>query len=306
MNYLQTISEQLQDTTAAIVKFSGALATEPQSYSLLTQLKSLEKHKHELEAEFMAATNKAGIDVCAYRIFTNIAQPTISAISNVLSNFQSLITVVYDSIKTGPKERARITADVVQKTAFGLGYFYPGSVGVVLTIPNERLLSIESDLDETINVVFKMAKTAEPENIKLYSRQYGLASIRALYKWANDHVKSELGADIEWRRNRDIRSSLLVQSPEMKVLQETIDRTGDEFTEEVVIRGELIGFDMQPIKFHFRPEEGEDIRGKFEDAISRDHPREFPKKYTATIRKTTRIHYSREEDDIDYFLMRLE
>lgn len=55
--------------------------------------------------------------------------------------------------------------EIVAETALTFGYTFPGSVGIVFTMPNERLLIGETALDEADRKVFDMAKAQTPDQI---------------------------------------------------------------------------------------------------------------------------------------------
>ncbi len=307
MSNVLEIQEKLQDTNAAIAQLERAMAVEPESLALSAVGKSLAKRQRTLESEFLAVVDSLGVDVCSYRLFGEHARPTITALSNALGDFQTLVSVVFDAIKTSlPKMRARVSAESAMETAFRFGYAFPGSLGIVLTLPNERLLFGESKLDESIFTIFDMAKASDSSQILKFAKRLGPAPIRAMYKWARDQAQSGLGVEIEWRRDRDVRAKLLVQRPEFEHLQRLIDETSQETREEITVTGQLVGADVERRSFHMRLESDTEIRGFFTDAIGLSHTVELPKLYRANITKTVTIRYSTEEEDIHYHLLRLE
>ncbi|MBI4303797.1 MAG: hypothetical protein HY665_05620 [Chloroflexi bacterium] len=307
MNKLIGIQENLLETNAALAELEKAIAKDPKSLSLAATAKSLEKRYQDLEADFLAEADSLGVDVCAYRLFAEEGRPSVKALSNVLGDFQNLVTTVYDAVKTAiPKTRARISADIASESEFQFGYTFPGSVGVVLTIPNQRLLLGESHLDESLRLIFEMAKVYDSSVILEFAKRIGPASVRALYKWAYDHAESGLGADIEWRRKQNIRTRLFAQRPELQKLYHAISITSDEHTTELTLHGDLVGADVTRKTFHMKLVQGEDIRGSFTDAISEDLRVELPKRYKARIIKTEKILYSTEEEITSYYLLELQ
>jgi hypothetical protein len=101
-------------------------------------------------------------------------------------------------------------------------------MGFALTIPNERLLMIENNLDETIYTIFELAKAGEPFQVLEFARRLGPAPIRAMYRWALTHDQFGLGVDIEWRRGRDVLAKLFIQRPELQNLHRIIAETSTE------------------------------------------------------------------------------
>lgn len=306
MNALSETIEKLQETTAALSRLEAAIAKYPDSPSLAATIRSLRMRQSRLEEAFATIAERQQTDVCSYRLFANDErQPPLLAITTALGDFQSLFTSVYDSQKQGPKSRSKASADVIAGTSFGLAYTYTGSVGVVLTLPNERLLLGESDLDNAMATVFEMAKSSSSEQIAHLSERLGAAPIRKLYKWALDHVCSGLGADVEWRKCDSVQASLLIQTPELDNLCQAIAETSDEENEEMELIGEMVGADIQGHRFHMRFPGAPDMRGYMTESIGVEYAVELPRRYRATIRKTTKINYATGEEDVSYYLLSL-
>lgn len=307
MSRLLEIQDNLQDTAATIARLERALSEDPQSRSLVAMIGSLEKRQQKLEADFLLEADSLGIDVCSYRLFSEEGRPTIAAVSKALGDFQTLVSVVYDAIRSArPKERARVSTEIARETGFAFGYAFAGSLGVVLTLPNERRLVGESVLDESVSVVFDMARASDSARILDFARRLGAAPVRAMYQWAFDHAESSLGAGIEWRRNLDTRASLFIQKPELERLHRVIGMTSDETTEEITVEGLLVGADVSRRSFHLQVEGQPDIRGSFTDAISESQTVELPRPYRVVLRKTVRVNYSTEKEDITHHVIRLE
>ena len=156
-----------------------------------------------------------------------------------------------------------------------------------------------------MRTIFEMAKAEDPEDILSFANELGVAPIRQMYRWVTDHVQSGIGADINWRRQEEVRSSLLVQLPELENLQRAISQTSEEREESLTVFGQLVMADVQNHRFRLVLEEG-DIRGSMADAIGVDDTIQLPRRYKAHLRKVTTVSYSTEEERIAYFLLALE
>ena len=308
MTKLVQILEKLQSTIVAIRQLEITMIEYADSPSLLANINSLQKLQRNYEAEFLEAAGERGHDVCSYRLFA-VGTPTIAAMSRALGDFQSMFSVVYDAIKNGPKDRGKISADVARATSFNFGYTFPGSVGVVFTLPNETLLpGLQTDLDRTFGRISDIAKASNPAQIAAFAKELGAPPIRAAYKWAKDHSECGLGANIEWRRDQKVRQTLMVQQPELAKLRSTIESVGDETsTDDLTIRGVLVAADTIKRTFHIVvPAFDLTIRGRYTDAISEIHKVTLPKLYTALVKKVTKLHYSTGKEETQYFLEKLE
>ena len=197
----------------------------PDSEHLIGNLRSAQKRRRTLERAFATEANKVEVDVCSYRLFTEKGVPSIAALSEVLGYFQTLFSLVYDALKNGPKKRSRLSREIVNETSLGFGYVFSGSVGMVMTLPKERLLSNETRFDESMKLIFQMAKAADANEMAAFEAEIGSPPIKAIYDWAKAHEDHDLGADIEWIRQEQIKSKLFIQKPELKALRNVIDET---------------------------------------------------------------------------------
>ena len=160
MSKLRAVLDRLNDIEATIARATSAAAP---SNAVLLSLTSLEARRDDLE-ELSEVTKAEHVEICDYRIIPE--QSTAYAVAGVtaaLHQFQEIVTTVFDAMLTKPKQRAKIAPDIVQKTQFDFGFAYSGSLGVVLTIPNDRLLMDEaSTLDKAVAAVFDLLKIETP------------------------------------------------------------------------------------------------------------------------------------------------
>jgi hypothetical protein len=229
----------------------------------------------------------------------------ISAVARTLTDFQEWLTTIYDALKNGPKERDRRDAEAISTTRLNFAYSYAGSVGVVMTMPAEQLLIGETNLDKAIGTIFKLAKAKSTDEVAVFAKNLGPATIRRMYRWVTDHLEAGVGADIEWRRNQNVKSNLLIQQPELRELQNTIGATSEETETTIEIAGVLIGADIERRTFHLRIEGDEDISGAMSPLISTKVTLELGKRYTATVLRKTKTIYVTEKDEITHFLLKI-
>jgi len=306
MSDLADIQEKLQDTVAMLAALEEDLARRPDSSALLLNYKSIEKRKRKLEAELASATDALGLEVCSYRILPDAERVKVAGLASAIGEFQNLVSMFYDALRNGAKQRATLSLETVRYTSFDFAYAFAGSVGFVFTLPNERTMFDNTFLDEAIRLIFEAARAEKPEEVLQFARRLGPAPIRSLYRWAESHVRSLFSAEIQWKRGKEVRQTALIQGAEFQRLQQVLVETSDETREESVVHGELLGADVDRQTFHLRVDDGPDIRGRFSEVIGYAHTVEIPKRYRATLLKTTRVRYSTEEPEVSHELMRLE
>ena len=174
MSDLLDIQTHLQDTIATLSRLHSDLAKSPTAPGLLLELTSLEKRKTRLESEFLAAASSAGKEVVQYRLIPENGNATVAGVASVLGDFQQVFSVFYYVIKSGIKQRARVSAEALAKTTLTLGYVFPGSIGFALTVSDEKDLFV-SDVDQTIKEIGEVAKSADSESVLAFARRRGVA-----------------------------------------------------------------------------------------------------------------------------------
>ncbi len=304
---LETI-EKLHETQAAIARLEQAAADYPNLPSVAVNLRSLEQRQKDLESLFEELAHEDYLDVLRYRIFSESDDGRISlpALTNTLGDFQKLFTNVYGAIKGGAKQRSRVGAEIAAATTFEYGYSFAGSVGFVLALQNERLVTEETDLDRTMDVIFRMAKAQDSDDVREFARELGVAPIRAMYKWVSDHVESRLGADLDWRREHNSRVQLFAQVPELEIVQSAINQTSEETVEEFAALGQLMGADATSQTFHMQLTDGPEVKGRLAFNVSENPPLVLKRYYQGSFRRMTTISYATEEEKTVYTLLSVE
>ncbi len=314
MSEILELQHKLQDTSATISQLERALIANPESPALRLNLDSVVKRFKSLESEFNALAAHEALDVCTYRIFAssqgadqaNDRVLSLRGVTGALHDFQTAFSSLFDALKNGRRLRSRLTPDVLEATAFAFGYAFPGSVGVVLMLGHERLLLGGDMLDDAVTTFFSLAQAPTDEDIRAIGNRLGPAPLRAIFKWAKSHIEDGLGAQIAWRRGTEISASLFLQLQELERLTSAIAATSENTLELIDAHGRLTGADIQTRRFRFEPDGGDAVSGFFLDAIDETHTVTLPSRYLAHLEKSTKIHYSSEEEQVAWKLLSLE
>lgn len=307
MTDLLDIQEKLQDTHVAITKLVREVANNPKDVHLGQELESLYKRQEKLESSFFKAADSESVDVCSYRLIRDGSSSfPIAALGETLKTFQSLLTTLYNAVANGAKATSRVSAEIAEKTTLDFSHTYAGSLGLVFTVPNERLL-FESDLDRTIDVLFKMLKVQTTDSIQEYASLFGVAPIRRMYEWAFNQVRYSLTAAIAWRHEDKVNNKILIQAPEAIHLCEIINSTSEVKQEEITVTGELVGGDTATREFHlqFPGTNVDEIKGKFADGFTPPGELILNHNYRAKLLKNTVVHFAIDKEDMSFQLVSL-
>jgi hypothetical protein len=304
MSRLLELQSDLQSAAAAVAHAERTLATHPNVPSVLATLRTIQNRRASLEEQFFAAADELGLDVCGYRIELEGHTASISGLTSVLGFFQKIFTTVYDALQHGPKKKtAKNSAEAIAATALGFAYSFPGSVGVMMTLANDRFL-LEAKLDSAMEKTFALIGAREPEELQSLTDLVGVPSVRLVHQWAEENVKAGFGADIVWRRDDVVKREIRVQAQEIAQKAAMIKTMSAK--ETVVLVGELL--DVAVSEHTFRMQVNDKIiQGSFDKVISSQHPVKLPKTYKATMNVMQKIVVDDSgEEQIDYFLLRLD
>lgn len=290
-----------------LASLERAVVSNPQNAALQMSLESIATKTKALTEQFDKQSSLQQVDVCDYRLIKEgEGSYPIIAVGDSLKNFQLLLSVIFDAVKTGAKVKSRPSAEVMQQTQLDYGYSYAGSLGMVFTIPNERRIADDSDLDLAVKVLFRMLKLHSGAELAEFAREYGISTIRKMYAWADTHSKYGFATDIKWKKSPDRLGEVFLQSAEAENLCRLIVSTSDVQREDLRLEGELVGGDTVTKEFHLRFPQGEDIKGKFDAELAFTGNLVLNKRYRVHLAKETKVFYATEREDTNYFLLGLE
>jgi hypothetical protein len=307
MSALTQLAEMIRDTQAELARAEQAIAQRGElSFGLELAVESLEHRLEDLQGQFQDATAAEEIDVCSYRLVSAPGRYPVASVGRTFVAFQSLFSVLYDSIKRGqPRRRAKIAPESEQESTFDFGYAYAGSLGFVFTLPNERLLLGESLLDTAMSKLMEFPRANSTEEVSALAKMYGAAPVRLAYQWALAHVDAGLSIDLEWRRQNEVRLHMLAQVPELKRLTDLIASASDFDRETVKVYGQLVGMDIVGRTFRLVVGPREEIRGSLHESFKTPEPCIIGQYYTAAIDVQTRVRYATEAEEKDHYLLSL-
>jgi hypothetical protein len=303
MSKLAELQRDLQEASAAVAHAERTLAAHPNVPSVHATLRTIQKRRASLEEQFFAAADELGLDACGYRIEMEGKTASISGLTAVLGTFQKIFSTVYDALEHGPKKTSKNSAETIEATTLGFAYSFPGSVGVMMTLANDRML-FEAKLDAAMNKTFDLIRAKEPEELQLLTDLVGVPSVRLVHQWAEENTKAGFGADIVWRRDDVVKREVRVQAPEIAQKAATLRTMSAKETVKVV--GELLDVDVLEHTFRMKVSD-RIIQGSFEKAITAQKPAWLPRTYQATLQVLQKIVADEGgQEQIDYFLVDLE
>ena len=232
----------------------------------------------------------------------------VIAIGNAIIGFQELVTSVFDALRSAPKQRYRPSPDNLELSSLDLAMALPvGSVLVSMSIENDRLIAVKSDLDQTFERVYEILKTREPEGLRTLAEQVGIASISKAHDWAANTAQYGLNTEISIQKGGERETlDIRISNTEAQTLKEVIEEKSDRAIDHEEVIAELVGIDVDQDQnksyFHLKTVDGRNIEGKLAEPFNREPHWAVHTNYHAHIIRVTTIKYSTGEEKVDWLL----
>lgn len=305
MSTMQAVLERINDLEATISQIERSQTGKP-SFATEVSLNSLMERRESLSLELAELTATNQVDICDYRLVANSSDGyALSGVTKALHDFQDLVAIVFDALVNKPKLRGNIPSEIAYKTQFDFGFSYSGSLGVVLTIQNDRLLAVETDLDKTLKEVFALLRIKDVSAIQEAVVKLGVPAVRKLHSMTKAHSQFGLSADIKWIRDTDVKDRVTTQVQEMESIRRLIESRGDEVAEQIRIQGRLVAWSVPQRTFTIEYGDAAPITGHWASDFDGSAERLVLATFSAELTKTTIVRYV-DEDLVRWTLNRLD
>jgi hypothetical protein len=103
-----------------------------------------------------------------------------------------------------------------------------GSVVVALSVHNDRLLAVKSELDQTFDLVISLLHARTDTELRELVNRVGVASISRAYNWAENSASYGLDTSIAWSKAIPHGEPVSITKQQAQTLKDAIDATSDE------------------------------------------------------------------------------
>jgi hypothetical protein len=309
MTAIVDLIQQLQDTDVVSAQMQRALAGSPNDAISLLNANAIRKRRSDLERRLSNELRTTQSDLVQYHVerASDDRYPVL-AVARAISGFQELVTSVFDAIRTMPKQRYRPAPESIALSTLDFAMALPtGSVVISLSVENERLLAIKSDLDRTFDEVFSLLHSAGSDDLRGVAASIGIASIAKAHDWAESSSAYGLNTRITVKKDQNSEISFSLTGEDALKLKEAIEEKSDKKYDPCAAVGELVGIDVDRPKtyFHIKTRDGENIEGKLADTFPVDQEWAVHITYAANLIKVTTVRYATGEEKVDWLLANL-
>ena len=294
---------QLHAKAAALAE---ALERAPHDRGLQVTLASVKKLAARADEELREAAASAQIDLCHYRTLQSMEGPYRAAdFANSVVTYQDLFTAIFDFVRNGPRVRARYSEHVKIQSQLNIAYTYPGSIGVVLTVENNRDLFNEGQLDRVIASFSAITDISSTDQVKQVARTMGLNVVRSAFRWADVNWQAEYSVDVQWRRSDAVIKGGYIPRERFLNMKSLISEASEILPTELETIGTLAGFNVLRDTFVFVTPNGDQYSGRLAEGFPRTE-RIVPFQYKARILEKTITNFATEIEQTHYELLALD
>lgn len=305
MSNVESSLDALRRAYASLSDLNAVMAQHPGDIFVKMNRDSVAAHAKKLEDEWLESCRLSQVEVCRYRLVSARDFYSANAFSKSLLTFQELFSQIFDALKNGAKDRARLGAESAAETEFCLAYTFPGSLGVVLTVKDEPNL-IEGKFDRAVEAFHDVIGMDDEHDVRDTARALGNAVVKKVYDWAEANYQNDLSVDVLWTSGaKGRKAGGYIDSSAFARYIDIINRTSDVEKTEVVVRGVLVAIDLKSDKFRIVDPAGTDYAGKFSESFDARRQWSVNKVYSAEIGVEKRVHYATQKTDVTYLLKSL-
>lgn len=309
MNIIEHLLKQLQDTNSAAARIAALRQEDPSDDLNRVNTDAILKRRNDLERRLSTELRYTQSDLVQYHVEREDSDryPAL-AVAGAIAKFQELVTAVFDALRTTPKQRYRPSPESIELSTLDFAMALPiGSVVVSMSIANERLIAIQSDIDETFDRVFKLLDTNTSDGLREIASEVGIAAISKAHDWAASAAHYGLNTKVAIQKDGDKRIQFSMSNVEALRLKEAIEEKSDKNVEPEIVVGELFGIDVDRSNtyFHIKTVDGRNIEGKLGDTFPTSQEWAVHVQYKANVVRVTTIRYATGEEKIDWLLASL-
>lgn len=274
----------VREHTSIVQRMEFALRSDPNNDRLALGLGSARRRADRSQSTLESFAASGQIDLIKYRLIGSGDIYPVEAVADSVRAFQKSFTGAADFLLNGAKAKAKYSADIEQKTRLNLAYTFPGSLGLVFAVENERTnLFGGGDFDPIIDVFNEFLGVADESGAIDASRHMGAALISQLCSWVDVNARWDTSVDLTVKRPDGIQRGEFIPKNRFIDLSTIFQSAVDAEPLTYEVSGMLVGLDIDLGSFHLVVPGGDDYRG----ALGSDF---IKRKTTVGVRYVAKIH----------------
>ncbi len=302
MTDLTETLDSLHDTDVVMAKLTDLRHGAPPDAVDRVNLDALAKRRRDLERRLGAQLRAEQLDLIEYRIEAAAGDFCPStAVAQALLSFQEMTSCAFDAVRTAPKRLYQPSRENIELSTLLVAGARVGSLMVSLSVPNERLIAIDSELDTAFQLVFELLRIRTQSQLISAEARAGTAALTLVHRWARNSVEHGLTTLISRQKSAAVAESLAISPGDALLLQETIAHTVLEQTDEIDEEGELLALDNASSSFVLKTAAGSERAGQLGNRFPRGAWTIYAR-YRASLTRLTRVRCVTGEESVHWTL----
>ena len=304
MNRLADIIEDLAAADSAAHDLRRLAEAGPHDPVVAINLDAVLRRRTDLERRMAALLSAEQNDLIRLEITAaDHADASAAAGAQSVVLFQRLLTAAFDAVLTGvPKPCYAPSPEAVDGSTLTFARAPSGSAAIHLTIPNDRLLGIDSDLDRALGLVFELMAMRSGELIRELARHLGIATVSAVHALAAHAAAHGFSTTIQWRKRDHERRRISMPHGDARTMATTIEAIADDRLESIELDCELLAMDEGGGSFRVAVADGPIVSGDLADGFPRGGAWTTRRWYRALLLRASRVRYADGEETVRWSL----
>lgn len=306
MNTLSDILTDLGDTDLTLGKLRALAGKEAGDEIAHVNMSALAKRRRDIERKLEAVLRVEQRDLVNYRVEREDGEVTpVAAVAGSILLFQEIVTAVFDAVRDEPRRHYEPSPENAALSAMTFAASPGDNRSIALTIPNDRLLAIRSDLDLVFELVFALFRLRSTNDFIRFAERTGVSSITKLHQWTGIVATHGLSTAITWQKTREASNGITISSREAAALRNIIESASEETIEDRDIEGRLVSLDEARSTFCLQVSADEQISGLLAYEFPRGKQWTTNVDLVAMLKRSTRVDFATGAETSRWTLKRL-
>lgn len=303
MSRLADLIEGISEADALAAELRLAAENDPADTTLPINIEAVSRRRNDLERQLAKVLTQVQMDLVRYRVeqFDGSEAPAIAVAQSIVL-FQTLLTAVFDAVRSGPKRLYQPSAENVRLSTLHFATAPAGSEAIHFIIANDRLLAMESDLDVAFDLMFELFGARARTLIRDVAARAGVAAVAAAHAWAGNAVHHGLTTTVGWRKRNNERRSLMLGHSEALLFRTSIEAVVDEASQPLALECEILTLDEDARSFRILLADKSLVAGQISDSFAFGGRWTLRHWYIADLLRATRIHYATGDEVVRWSL----
>lgn len=290
MNKIEQINKKLAEANSLLSETQDNLRRNPDDFALQLNLKTIEGHVSELQAQLKLEKELREKEVLELRLSGILAKNgtiPLSILSNISQYISETILSASQHLKLGERSRGPIKKEVIETLDLRFAGISPGSTRIYITGSIAPDLFGFSLIEETLERTYDLLNKAKSDELVDSVTEIGLRSTKNLNNFLKTLSNSNLEIEMKWSSPSDKVYTWVGKQDRILSLSNTLESLQTSHPESFNFSGELIMASLKG-QFEIKDDSEKVYKGTFPVDLLEDMKKfHIGDRCNGTMKKTT-------------------